>query len=221
MYTAIDEVMDLHNLEQSYREASRRERLDIIREHYTRALPKIMSQAATDVTAWAIDPYELPWNFNKNEQALWASIRRNPMVLYPEFPVLGYFVDFGNPFLRIAVEADSKQFHRKEKDLERDRKLCDAGWKVFRVQYHENAATRFKELGDIREMVEDGYHTEASNDLRHWLLNTSDGLIDALCFFYFMTPKNQSERTARYPDYRHLAEQTLRRHRYVDFALPS
>jgi very-short-patch-repair endonuclease len=213
----LEEVLCMPDLEAMYEKASGIERRAILRQHYMEAMPEIMHQAKQNLSVWAVEPYAFNWGFNKNEQSLWGSIRRNLMVMYPEFPVLGWFVDFGNPFLRIAIEADSKKFHNREKDVERDRKLLQINWKTFRVSYCENVETPFEELG---ERILDGHEDEASREMKHWLLDTSDGVVDAICFFYFMSEEQQSERTKRFPEYRPLAVETLQKHRYVDFALP-
>ena len=140
--------------------------------------------------------------------------------MYPEFPVLSYFVDFGNPFLKIAIEADSEKYHDKEKDMERDRKLSEIGWKTFRVSYKENF-TPFKEFGEISEMISNGNEDEGFEEKTNWMLNTSDGVVDAIEFFYFMSDEQKSHLMEKFPNYVDLAEQTLKKHRLIDFPLPS
>jgi very-short-patch-repair endonuclease len=208
-------------LETEYEEAAGDlERRLIIRRYYTDALLDIMNLAKKDLGV-RYCKYPFDWRFNKNEESLWGSIVRNPqMVMYPEFPVLDRFVDFGNPFLRTAIEADSKAFHDKEIDTERDRQLLDECWKTFRVSYEENMRT-FRESGDISEMILDGHEIEALEELKNWMLNTSDGVVDAICFFYFMLPEERAQRMEKYPDYLPLAEETFKKHRYVDFELPN
>ena len=53
--------------------------------------------------------------------------------LFPEYPVGNYFVDFGNPYHKIAVECDGKEWHDAEKDRLRDIELHKMGWIVFRL----------------------------------------------------------------------------------------
>lgn len=108
------------------------ERRIVLRQYYMDAMPEIIGLARQSLNIWA-SIYPFDWKFNKNEYSLWSSIRSNPMVMYPEFPVLNYFVDFGNPYLRIAIEADSEKYHDREKDLERDKELLRVNWKTFRV----------------------------------------------------------------------------------------
>jgi very-short-patch-repair endonuclease len=195
------------------------ERKIVLRQYYMDAMPEIINLARQSLSAWA-SVYPFDWKFNENEQSLWSSIRSNPMVMYPEFPVFNYFVDFGNPYLRIAIEADSKKFHSKEKDAERDRKLLQINWKTFRVSYEENF-TPFKELGDIAEMISMGNESEAMEEMENWVLKTSDGVVDAIYFFYFMSDKEKENRMKKFPSYVDLAERTLKKHRLVDFELPN
>jgi very-short-patch-repair endonuclease len=140
--------------ESEYENSPNSERRKIIRRYYTEALPEIMELAGKTLTVWH-SKYPFDWKFNANEGSLWASIACRPMVMYPEFPVLGYFVDFGNPFLKIAIEADSEKYHDKDNDRARDCELLEIGWKTFRVSYKENF-TPFKELGEISEMISNG-----------------------------------------------------------------
>jgi very-short-patch-repair endonuclease len=210
------------SLESRYEEATKAERWEILREHYTRELPNILREAERDLHMWAVPPYVFDWRFNRNEKAVWGDIRRREaMVMYPEFPALNYFVDFGHPYLRIAIEADSRKYHERQRDIERDRRLYEIGWKVFRSPYRENIDASFIEHGDIHEMMMEGSEEEASRELEHWLLNTSDGLVDAIYFFYFMSPDKRAAMMERYPDYLGLAKKSLRRHRNIDFPLPN
>lgn len=83
------------------------------------------------------DPYEVaywPALFTPIEASLWSDIRRWSLDLWPQLPVGGFFVDFGNPVARIAVECDGAEWHKdKDKDARRDRALNDMGWRVVRI----------------------------------------------------------------------------------------
>ncbi|HEU5071255.1 MAG TPA: DUF559 domain-containing protein [Verrucomicrobiae bacterium] len=205
--------------EHEYEYSPNSERRKIVRRYYNEALPKIMALASESLTTW-YSVYPFDWKFNKNESSLWASIRSRPVVLYPEFPVLGYFVDFGNPFLKIAIEADSKEFHDKEEDKARDHKLLEVGWKTFRVSYNDNFAP-FKGLGEISEMISSGDEDAACEEIKNWMLNTSDGVVEAIEFFYFMAVKKKARLIENFPEYPDLAKETLRKHRLISFPLPS
>lgn len=83
------------------------------------------------------DPYEIarwPTLFTPIESSLWFDIRAWGLDLWPQLPVGRFFVDFGNPVARIAVECDGKQFHQDvAKDAARDQELGEMGWDVVRI----------------------------------------------------------------------------------------
>jgi len=107
--------------------------LDAIKDHYRAALPLLME--ASD--EWGIDPYawdELGIRLTPIEAALWDDIRAADLVMYPQFPVSGYFVDFGNPSARVAIECDGKRWHQdKEHDAIRQQHIEAKGWTVYRI----------------------------------------------------------------------------------------
>jgi very-short-patch-repair endonuclease len=68
------------------------------------------------------------------EQWLWHDIRALDLVMYPQYPVAGFFVDFANPKAKVAIECDGAEFHQVyEKDASRDAKLKSLGWTVYRI----------------------------------------------------------------------------------------
>lgn len=105
-----------------------------VKSFYASVLPEIMKE---EKSKWGIDPYA--WDqagitFTPIEKWLWHDIRAVDAVLYPQFPVFGFFVDFANPKAKVAIECDGAEFHKdKEKDSSRDKKLRDAGWSVYRI----------------------------------------------------------------------------------------
>jgi len=104
-----------------------------IRGHYKECTPLILKCAKNE---WAIDPYawdEAGISFTPIERWLWHDIRAADAVLYPQYPVLGFFVDFANPKAKVAIECDGAAFHHPEKDAERDSQLRTAGWTVYRI----------------------------------------------------------------------------------------
>lgn len=85
---------------------------------------------------WAFDVYA--WHdvvqMSPIEDALWFDIRAEGAVLYPQYPVAGYFVDFGNPIAKVAIECDGKEFHKDlKRDEQRQRRIEAAGWTVYRL----------------------------------------------------------------------------------------
>jgi hypothetical protein len=132
------------------------------------------------------EPYFMPWNefWKKSppEFALWFSIRSyGRMPLYPQYPVMNYFVDFGDPWQRIGIEADGKSYHDEGKDLRRDEELFELGWKVFRIP---EVQTRPGYLGPDDEFRELDERAQRGR-LSRWLLETSDGVIRALKVLYY------------------------------------
>jgi very-short-patch-repair endonuclease len=96
------------------------------------------------------------------ERWLWSDIRSVDAVLYPQYPVGGFFVDFGNPVAKVAIECDGAEWHKdKQKDAERDAKLVAIGWTVYRItgrdcrsQYEEETRTPGAALPFVREIAE-------------------------------------------------------------------
>lgn len=87
-----------------------------------------------------IDPYEygdlrVHWNWSRAEYGMWGSIRGGRVQFYPEFPVGRYFVDFGDPLRKIAIEVDGSRYHaeRTEEDAVRQIEIEAMGWKVYRI----------------------------------------------------------------------------------------
>lgn len=121
------EFLSLRGLELS-------ERFKAIRANYRR------HQAMVDagLSDWFDgDPYEVgDWLqiFTPIEYALWQDIRCYGLDLWPQLPVGRFFVDFGNPVAKVAIECDGKQFHMdKAKDAARDQELEAMGWEVIRI----------------------------------------------------------------------------------------
>lgn len=118
---------------------------------YKTETPKILAEKKNE---WAIDPYA--WDvfikLTPIEQSLWSDIRNANVVMYPQYPVGKYFVDFANPVAKVAIECDGKAYHLdKEKDAARDADLNSKGWTVYRITGRE-CMTDFDE-----EKMEHGY----------------------------------------------------------------
>ena len=105
-----------------------------IREHYRIRREKIFAQPSN---RWGLDPYS--WmsagiQMTPIENGVWHDIRCEGMVLYPQYPVGRFFVDYANPVARVALECDGAAYHQdKEKDARRDWELLDMGWRVYRI----------------------------------------------------------------------------------------
>lgn len=122
---------------------------DAIRAHYRRAEKTILDERRDE---WAIDAYA--WDngmirMTPIEVALWADIRGSNAVFYPQYPVLGFFVDFANPVVKVAIECDGARYHTDpRKDAERDSQLRDIGWSVYRITGRDCLTDSDEETGD-------------------------------------------------------------------------
>jgi very-short-patch-repair endonuclease len=108
-------------------------RFAALREFYANANFEILSAREFE---WGIDPYEIDWLkvFTPIEFSLWQDIRQEGLVMYPQYPVAGYFLDFANPMAKVAIECDGAAYHLdKAKDAARDAKLRSIGWSVYRI----------------------------------------------------------------------------------------
>lgn len=84
----------------------------------------------------AADPYEIAnWIslFTPIEAAAWHDIRAAGLPLWPQLPVGRYFLDFGNPVVKVALECDGRRWHPPGKDAARDAWLRSQGWTIYRV----------------------------------------------------------------------------------------
>jgi len=110
-----------------------------IRQHY-RANTQAIYEAGRSM--WGIDPYawehETDIRLTPIERALWSDIRAVGVVMYPQYPVSRYFVDFANPVARVAIECDGALWHLDaEKDRKRQCEIEAEGWTVYRISGSE------------------------------------------------------------------------------------
>lgn len=88
-------------------------------------------------------PYTSPysyfdWRFSPAESKFWYDIRTTcPAILYPEFPVLNYFIDFADPVRKVGFEVDGRDYHSSpeqiKKDRERQKRVEAEGWEIIRI----------------------------------------------------------------------------------------
>ena len=105
-----------------------------VRNHYRRHHAEIMASP----NDWFDDAYS--WEYEAGicltpiERALWLDIRAESLVLYPQYPVGRFFVDFGNPVLKVAIECDGERWHLDAaKDADRQAQIESLGWSVYRI----------------------------------------------------------------------------------------
>ena len=82
------------------------------------------------------------------ERMLWHDIRQEGLILWPQYPVGRYFVDFGNPVAKVAIECDGERWHRDAKrDARRQAEIEALGWTVYRITGRD-CITDFTETQD-------------------------------------------------------------------------
>lgn len=130
------------------------------------------------------DPYIIDWmpEFTPIEDMAWHSIRCLGLPMYPQYPAGRFFVDFGDPVKKIAVECDGKKWHDKERDRQRDLELAEIGWRTFRISGVECNSFEF----DWREAREQGKSDDEVERLcRHWIRRTGEGVISCIAVAYY------------------------------------
>ncbi len=101
------------------------------------------------------------WNFLQQEgafcqspfgQMFWQQLRRLAADWVAQYPVEPYFLDFGLPSCKLAIELDGHEFHKTKEqrthDARKDRFLSKRGWTVLRF-------TGTEVFRDIKRCVEE------------------------------------------------------------------
>jgi hypothetical protein len=179
---------------------------DVIRERWAEVMPHIAAGGRCD-------PYFHEWRFTPIEVQAWNCIRRIGLVLYPQVPVGGVFVDFGNPYWKVGVELDGKDYHSRDRDTLRDEKLWALGWRIYRITGSESVKwshppTEPNFANDARRRSEEWYRA-----LAEWTVSTGDGVLWSLHLLYQRAKHATAEE-------RDIAVRALNHHRLVDFPLP-
>lgn len=72
--------------------------------------------------------------FTPIERNIWDDLRYLGLPLYPQYPALKYMLDFADPFKKICIEADGKEYHQdKARDKKRHLELEANGWTVYHI----------------------------------------------------------------------------------------
>jgi hypothetical protein len=148
-----------------------------IRKAYAENLSDLKDQWAADPNC--VDPYIFDWAsvFTPIEEAVWGEIRAAGITMFPQLPVFNYFLDFANPFIKVAVECDGAQWHDAEKDRKRDQKLIADGWTVYRIpgKICNRVLLSPPELKEL-ELSPD----EFEQRVHEWMTTTATGVITAI-----------------------------------------
>lgn len=114
-------------------EEIKRQQWDFLRGYYEQNTPAILAE---ETWRWAVQINEIDWHsmFSPIEEAFWTDMRMEGVVMYPQYPAAGFFLDFAHPKVKVAVECDGAAWHMDRlKDYARDEKLRRLGWTVFRL----------------------------------------------------------------------------------------
>lgn len=117
--------------------------------------------------------------FTPIEQAAWGDIRCAGLPLWPQLPVGRFFVDFGNPVVKVVLECDGKEWHDERKDAERDRELNSMGWRVFRA-----SGRRCKKVMPIPDDINEWSDSAQADFMLRRKWETLDGVIGELQNFF-------------------------------------
>jgi very-short-patch-repair endonuclease len=158
-----------------------------IREHYNFLNQEIVeANKKHGIKKWVYPYGDWPWMpmFSPIEQITWDLLRffgHCPM--YPQYPVGPYFLDFGNPIVKVAIECDGKEFHQdKARDKKRDEYLFEQGYRVYRINGTD--CNRQKDENFYKDIESDLFITRHSAFTKFYM-QTLEGLIKALAICYF------------------------------------
>lgn len=145
-----------------------------IRKGYEEITPVLMANKGRGVSPYSV----MDWftKFTPIEDDAWQCIRGRGVPLYPQYPVLKYFLDFGNPYFKIGLELDGAQWHDYRKDKARDEALHREGWKIFRVPGSE-AVKQVPLPEEFEQLDHDSPEYEKASSA--WL-NSIDGVVASI-----------------------------------------
>jgi very-short-patch-repair endonuclease len=162
-----------------------------IREHYKRELPRMMA-IHEETGRCHFDPYRLDFasDMTPIEYSVWCDIRGTCLPFYPQIPALNYFLDFADPFKKIAIECDGAQWHDAEKDAKRDARLKEMGWTIYRIPGRVCKKLITPPLDLLHDKREQDYSMEEAIRMvmphaRDWYANTSEGIVKAIGIVHY------------------------------------
>lgn len=185
-------------------------RWSILRQAYALQLPLILA-AREKSDKNRVSPNFLDWDFTPIEFNAWRDIRWLCLPLFPQFPVGNCFIDFADPYLKIGVELDGRDYHSVEKDEPRDAKLWEQGWRIFRIPGRESLPAPIDPLND-RDAIAPGEPDVLYRVFSEWGDRWSSGFFWALSVVYYGREVDDESLEAA-------AYRILNRHRLVDFPL--
>jgi very-short-patch-repair endonuclease len=107
------------------------ERAAIIRREYARTYPCQIEQKHRLYKPGFMGYF---YNMPHHAEAAWSCMKAEGITMLPLFPVFQYFLDFADPYRKIAVlvEEDATPWEQSAID-EQDELLSVAGWTVYRI----------------------------------------------------------------------------------------
>ena len=180
-----------------------------IRRHYARELPELQD-AYIKTGRMEFDPYSLEFTgwLTPIEGQVWISIRGCGLPFLPQLPVLNYFIDFANPFTKIGIECDGKEWHNAERDAFRDSRLEKEGWTIYRIpgwQCNKVMDEPWEAYPDLPREEFDSERRAKQEYAERWFGTTADGIVMAIGVEHFDYRVHG--------DYRNAAGKSVREHR--------
>jgi very-short-patch-repair endonuclease len=91
-------------------------------------------QPEIDASVYHPNVCDWPRIMSPIEREAWIDIQQRRLRMFPQYPALHYFLDFAEPWQKVAIECDGKIWHTDQaRDAERDALLRADGWRVYRI----------------------------------------------------------------------------------------
>lgn len=173
----------------------------IIREEYA----KRMASAEVIAKGRCFKPAFIGYNYDwaPNSEQAWFCQKAEGMTLFPLFPFLQYFLDFGDPFRKIAVliEEKANPWTDDKALIEQERLLRFSGWRIFRITdvvantYEENVLPEHLSRCPYGEFEDDDQFEEYQSWKPELERTTIDGFFRWLKkeYYSYNTSKDQQE----------------------------
>jgi hypothetical protein len=181
----------------------------VLRFVYQQEYARIIAASAENIRG-RVDPYFVNWMKDASpiEIRAWGDIRGRCTPMYPQFPLFNYFIDFANPYLKVGIELDGKQWHDAEKDRERDEFLVSVGWHIYRITGSEANKTV-----DLPHYPDEYDYDEEKREAIYedYFMNSCEGITRAIDIIYFEGHNPLKSLDVCY--------RTLDKHRLADFEI--
>ena len=119
------------------------------------------------------------------ERNVWNDIRYLGLPFYPQFPVGKYYIDFADPFEKIALEIDGKIHQDPEvalRDADKTKFLNGKGWRVIRIPGWKT----FRGRGRYDYICDDCDHYGEITD--QYYTNTAQAVLERIKRHFYTAP---------------------------------